>query len=133
MVCPLLLEAEGGYSEDMKNVQVKRVYEKAEKSDGFRILVDRLWPRGISKEEARIDEWIKDAAPSNALRKWFSHDPEKWNEFRRRYSGELKTDSEKKEAVKHIRRIAKEQPVTLLFSARDIEHNNALVLRDHIK
>jgi uncharacterized protein YeaO (DUF488 family) len=108
-------------------IRIKRIYDPATKEDGFRILVDRLWPRGIKKETAKIDLWLKEVAPSGELRKWFSHDPEKWEEFKKKYSKEL---AAKQELLKEIRRIEKEKgTVTLLYSARDEEHNNAVTLR----
>ncbi len=110
-------------------IALKRVYEESETSDGTRILVDRLWPRGLSKERARIDLWLKEIAPSNDLRKWFGHEPEKFAEFRRRYEAELASESGQK-ALTKLRDIAKHEQVTLLFAAHDMEHNNAVVLRD---
>jgi uncharacterized protein YeaO (DUF488 family) len=105
---------------------LKRVYEKPDQSDRFRILVDKLWPRGLSKEMAKIDLWIKEIAPSNELRKWFDHDPEKWKEFQERYRVELQ---EKEELLGRIRQLESEHgTITLLFSARDEEHNNAVAL-----
>jgi uncharacterized protein YeaO (DUF488 family) len=98
--------------------------------DGERILVDRLWPRGIKKEDAKIDEWLKEIAPSDELRKWFSHDPEKWQEFRRRYKKELKGQSE---LLKRLKVKAKKENITLLFSARDVKYNNAIVLKEVIE
>lgn len=111
-------------------IKIKRVYDPVLKDDGRRILVDRLWPRGVKKEKARIDEWLKDIAPTDELRKWFSHDPEKWQEFRRRYKKELK---DKKELIQKLRAEAKSGKITLLFSARDIEYNNAVVLKEVIE
>lgn len=111
----------------MGKTRLKRVYEKAEKDDGFRILIDRLWPRGLSKKKAKIDLWIKDVSPSNELRKWFNHDPAKWPEFQKRYRQELHSQ---KEAVKSLKRKIKEEgSVTLLFSASDENHNNAVALK----
>lgn len=124
----VLVEVEGEVG-DM--IQIKRVYEKAEKSDGYRILVDRLWPRGISKENAKIDLWLRDISPSHELRKWFHHKEQKWEEFEKKYKEELK---EKKEFIKQIKEIEKkEKMVTLLFGAKDEEHNNAMVLLDVLK
>ena len=111
------------------NVQLKRAYERPEKKDGVRILVDRLWPRGVSKEEARLDEWIKEIAPSAELRTWFGHDPRRWDEFRHRYRAEL---AEHVETLKDLRRRAREGPITLVYSARDEIHNDAVVLRNVI-
>lgn len=110
-------------------LNVKRVYEAAAKGDGYRILVDRLWPRGLSKEHAKVDLWLKDVAPSNELRKWFGHDPEKWTEFRKRYRAELQ---EQGEALAEIKRRAKAGPVTLLYGAKDEEHNQAVALKEFI-
>lgn len=108
------------------HIKLKRVYEEAEKDDGFRILIDRLWPRGISKEKSRVDLWLKDIAPSNELRKWFGHELAKWSEFQKRYREELKN---KQELVEKLKKTIKEKKVvTLLFSASDKKHNNAVVL-----
>ncbi len=106
-------------------LRVKRIYEPASKDDGRRILIDRLWPRGITKEHADIDEWLKEIAPSNELRKWFSHDPSKWQEFKRRYAKELE---KKQELVETLKSEAKHGRITLVFSAKDSEHNNAVAL-----
>jgi uncharacterized protein YeaO (DUF488 family) len=111
------------------NVRLKRAYEPPEKTDGTRILVDRLWPRGVSKEEAKLDEWIKEIAPSSELRTWFGHDPRRWDEFRKRYRSEL---AEHSETLKDLRRRAREGPITLVYSARDEIHNDAIVLRNVI-
>jgi uncharacterized protein YeaO (DUF488 family) len=110
-------------------IAIKRVYEQPEASDGKRILVDRLWPRGLSKEKAQLTDWMKEIAPSDELRRWFGHDPEKFAEFRRRYEAELKS-GEAKEKLAELRTLAREGHVTLLFAAHDTEHNNAIVLRD---
>lgn len=106
-------------------VQIKRVYEEPKGSDGMRILVDRLWPRGLTKEKARVDLWLKEIAPSNELRKWFAHDPKKWTEFQARYKDELKSDAEQLAVLK---KEAAKGPVTLLYAAHDEEHNEAVVL-----
>jgi uncharacterized protein YeaO (DUF488 family) len=111
------------------NIKLKRAYEPAEPSDGTRILVDRLWPRGVSRDEAALDQWLKDVAPSTDLRKWFGHDPGRWDEFRERYVGELSQHSEQ---VKELRTLAREGTVTLVYSAHDENHNDAVVLRDFI-
>ncbi len=111
-------------------IKIKRVYDPVLPDDGKRILVDRLWPRGINKGKARIDEWLKDIAPSDNLRKWFSHDPEKWQEFRRRYKKELE---KKLELVERIKSQTKKGNITLLFSARDVKYNNAIVLKEVIE
>jgi len=110
-------------------IKVKRIYDPVSPDDGKRILVDRLWPRGIKKNEAEINEWLKDIAPSDGLRKWFSHDPNKWQEFKNRYIKELKNNSE---LIERLKAVAKKEKVTLLFSAKDIEHNNAVVLKEVI-
>jgi uncharacterized protein YeaO (DUF488 family) len=108
-------------------VSIKRVYEKPDAADGFRVLVDRLWPRGVSKEHAEVDEWLKDVGPSDHLRKWFGHVPERFDEFATRYKTEL-TDSE---AFRALKVIVDERPkVTLVYSAKDQEHNQAVVLLD---
>ena len=106
--------------------KVKRVYEPANPDDGARVLVDRLWPRGVSKTQAKLSLWLRDAAPSDALRKWFGHDPRKWEAFRRRYQTELKSKSEIVVTLKGLEQ--KHQRVTLLFAAADPQHNNAVVL-----
>lgn len=107
-------------------VEIKRVYEEPSRADGTRILVDRLWPRGLSKEKARVDIWLKDIAPSTELRKWFSHDPSKWAEFQARYRQELKSDADLLDVLK---KKAAEGPVTLLYGAKDEVHNEAVVLQ----
>jgi uncharacterized protein YeaO (DUF488 family) len=107
-------------------IKIKRVYDKASKEDGFRILVDRLWPRGMSKDKAKVDLWLKELAPSDDLRKWFSHDPQKWQEFKKRYEKELK---DKQELLRIIKQAEKENgTVTVLYSAKDEEHNQAVAL-----
>ena len=107
-------------------ITIKRAYDPPSSSDGTRVLVDRLWPRGVSKEELNLDMWIKEVAPSATLRKWFSHDPERWKEFQRRYIDELKDNEQ---AWKPIAKAAHEHHVTLVFGSRDVEHNNAVVLQ----
>jgi len=111
-------------------VRLKRVYDDASPDDGTRVLVDRLWPRGRSREAAKVDLWIKDLAPSDALRHWFNHDPERWPEFRKRYRAELAENSEGLETL--CRLVAGTKPVTLLFAAKDSEHNNAVVLKERL-
>lgn len=106
-------------------VRTKRAYERAEPSDGYRVLVDRLWPRGVSKDEAQLDEWARELAPSPELRKWFGHVPERFEEFRRRYRAELEPQEEK---LRELRRRARGHTVTLVYGARDTEHNGAVVL-----
>lgn len=108
-------------------IKVKRIYEEAEKGDGFRILVDRLWPRGLSKEKAKVDLWLKEIAPSDELRKWYHKNKTKWNEFQKRYKEELKVKKGIMDELKKI--IEKEKVVTFLYSARDEEQNNAVVLK----
>ncbi|HEY7418127.1 MAG TPA: DUF488 domain-containing protein [Ktedonobacteraceae bacterium] len=110
-------------------IKLKRAYEEAAEDDGTRVLVDRIWPRGLSKERAHIDLWLKDIAPSNELRKWFAHDPSRFSEFRQRYHQELTTSS-RQEALHKLREMARQQKITLIFSAHDTEHNNAVVLQD---
>ena len=111
-------------------VKIKRVYDPPERGDGQRILVDRLWPRGLSKRAAAVDEWMKDLGPSHELRKWFGHDPRRWPEFRRRYVAELRTQ---RDPLMAIARKATRGAVTLLFGARDPEHNQAVVLKGVIE
>ena len=114
-----------------KMIKMKRIYDQPAKEDGFRILVDRLWPRGISKEKVKVDLWLREIAPSNDLRKWFSHDPKKWGDFKIRYERELKG---KQELLHKIKEAEKEKGiVTILYSARDEEHNNAVVLNAVLK
>ena len=108
-------------------INIKRVYEKPSKSDGIRILVDRLWPRGMTKEKAAVDLWLKNIAPTTELRKWFDHDPEKWNEFQKKYHRELKKN---KEQVSLLNEQMKKGMVTLVYGARDEEHNEALVIME---
>jgi uncharacterized protein YeaO (DUF488 family) len=109
------------------NVGLKRAYEPPVREDGVRILIDRLWPRGVRKADARIDRWIKEIAPSTALRKWFGHDPARWEEFRQRYRAELREHDAELNA---LRDQAREGPITLIYSARDEAHNDAVVLRE---
>lgn len=111
-------------------IKLKRIYEEPEETDGYRILVDRLWPRGIKKEKAKIDLWAKDIAPSNELRKWFAHDAAKWDAFTKRYKGELNANPEFRNLVSQI---SSKPVVTILFAAKDTEHNNAVVVRSMLK
>jgi uncharacterized protein YeaO (DUF488 family) len=107
-------------------IQVARIYEPAKKSDGWRVLLDRLWPRGVKKENAHVDQWMKEIAPSAALRKWFGHAPERWPEFQRRYTAEL---AKKKELMTELKQAEKTHgTLTLVFGAKDKEHNQAIVL-----
>lgn len=108
-------------------IKLKRAYEPPARDDGTRILVDRLWPRGLKKADAAIDEWMKDIAPSTGLRKWFGHDPARWQEFRRRYRAEIRQHPE---LLERLRRLAQQSPLTLVFSARDETRNDAIVLKD---
>ncbi len=108
-------------------IRIKRIYEPPAATDGRRVLVDRLWPRGVSKDEAKVDEWLKEIAPSNELRTWFGHDPAKWAEFRTRYRDEIKGHGE---LLDRLRTEAHKGTVTLLFAAKDEEHNNAVVLKE---
>ena len=111
------------------NIKIKRVYKPPSKDDGTRILVDRLWPRGVSKEKAKIDLWLKEIAPTTELRKWFDHDPDKWQRFRGRYKTELRHNGE---AVKTLKAMARQGPITLVYAARDERHNEAVVLRQFL-
>src|SRR5262249_25680742 len=111
-------------------IKLKRAYEKPAKDDGERLLVERLWPRGLTKAQAKLDMWLKEIAPSPELRKWFGHDPDRWVEFRRRYLKELR---QKADLVKLLKRKAKEGTITLIYAARDEEHNGALVLRQFLQ
>lgn len=111
-------------------IQCKRIYDEASPDDGMRVLVDRLWPRGISKDRANLDRWMKEIAPSDALRKWFDHDPDKWKTFCRRYHAEL---DEKDETVHLLREAADEGTLTLVYAARDRTHNNAVALKQYLE
>jgi uncharacterized protein YeaO (DUF488 family) len=111
-------------------IDLKRVYDPPANSDGRRILVDRIWPRGITKADLQIDVWLKDLAPSTELRKWFGHDPAKWDEFRKRYAGELEQRSE---ALEELVDNARAGHVTLVFSAKDTQHNNAVALKEQLE
>jgi uncharacterized protein YeaO (DUF488 family) len=111
----------------MPAVRARRVYEQAAQSDGSRVLVDRLWPRGLSKDKAHLDEWLKAVAPSDELRRWYGHQPVRFAEFKRRYEAELK-DPERAEALRHLREEARSGPVTLLTASKDLEHSEAAVL-----
>ena len=112
------------------DVRTKRVYEPAASSDGYRILIDRLWPRGISREQARLDAWDRDLAPSTELREWFAHDPSRFDEFRRRYIEELRAHRPR---LSELRARARRGTVTLVFAARDTEHNDAVVLAEVLR
>lgn len=109
------------------NIAMKRAYDPPDEADGIRVLVDRLWPRGLTKKSAAIDQWPKDVTPSTELRKWFHHDPDRWDEFRRRYLVELK---DKGSELDELRKLAQAGPITLIYAARDTPHLHATVLRD---
>lgn len=109
-------------------VRVKRIYDPVERDDGYRVLVDRLWPRGLSRSQVRVDAWLKDLAPSDALRQWFRHDPQRWEEFQRRYAEELRSP-DKQPALRILAEKARTATITLLYAARDREHNNAIALQ----
>jgi uncharacterized protein YeaO (DUF488 family) len=111
-------------------IQLKRVYNTPSRGDGVRFLVERLWPRGIRKQDLPLDGWLKDAGPSDGLRKWFSHDPDKWGEFKRKYFAEL---DRRPDAWEPIRKSAERRKVTLLYSSRDEEHNNAVALKQYLE
>lgn len=108
-------------------VRIKRIYDPVTPEDGRRVYIDRLWPRGLKKSEAVFDEWLKDVAPSDGLRKWFGHEPSRWPEFRERYLHELEG---KRDILERLRAEARRETVTLLYSAKDTEHNNALVMKE---
>lgn len=110
-----------------KNLRLKRAYEKPSSEDGVRVLVDRLWPRGVRKADAAIDHWFKELSPSTELRKWFAHDPTRWSEFRERFKRELR---QRGDLLDQLRALASKGPVTLVYAARDELHNDAIVLRD---
>jgi uncharacterized protein YeaO (DUF488 family) len=124
------LVKEGTFMATQKlSVALKRVYDEPSTTDGTRVLVERLWPRGISKQRAHIDVWLKDIAPGTELRKWFNHDPQKFQEFRRRYETELQSEVAQ-DALTRLREIAKHGQLTLVFAAHDIDHSNAVILQD---
>lgn len=110
-------------------IRLKRAYEEPEPDDGFRVLVDRLWPRGVGKEEIALDRWMKEIAPSDDLRRWYDHDPERWDEFRERYETELDGMDEE---VGFLHEKSEEGTLTLVYAAKDRDHNNAVVLRDYL-
>jgi uncharacterized protein YeaO (DUF488 family) len=113
-----------------RGVQTKRIYEEAKAGDGYRILIDHIWPRGVSKERAQLDEWAPELAPSDELRKWFDHLPSRYARFRARYRRELSTQSKR---LDELRRRAESGPLTILYAARDQEHNNAVVLAEILR
>ena len=112
------------------DVRVKRVYEEPDPGDGYRVLIDHIWPRGVSRERAHLDDWARDLAPSDDLRRWFSHDPAKFDEFRARYVAEL---ADQRARVVELARRARTGPVTIVYAARDQEHNNAVVLAELLR
>jgi uncharacterized protein YeaO (DUF488 family) len=120
--------AKGGHK--VLDVNLKRVYEAADESDGYRVLIDRLWPRGVSRQAAQLNDWARDIAPSAELRVWFNHDPARFAEFRRRYLDELAAQTDE---LKRLRRIAQDGRLTLVYSARDPEHNDAVVLAEVLR
>jgi uncharacterized protein YeaO (DUF488 family) len=111
-------------------INIKRIYDPPSPQDGFRILVDRLWPRGLSKEKAKVDLWMRDISPSNELRQWYGHDPDKWTEFKKKYLGEIK---EKKEEFDLLRKKARQGTVTFLFSSKEEKLNNAAALKEFVE
>jgi uncharacterized protein YeaO (DUF488 family) len=111
-------------------IELKRAYEPPAASDGLRVLIDRIWPRGISKEDAKLDEWAREVAPSSELRKWFGHDPDKWDEFRKRYFREL---DNKRDLLDSLLQKVRGKRVTLVFGARDEVHNNAVALKEYLQ
>jgi uncharacterized protein YeaO (DUF488 family) len=112
------------------DVRLKRAYEPSAASDGYRVLIDRIWPRGVSRQEAQLDEWARELAPSTELRRWFDHDPARFAEFRTRYSGELAAQNDK---LRELRRRARAGTLTLVYGARDTEHNDAVVLAEILR
>ncbi|KAA3620747.1 MAG: DUF488 domain-containing protein [Proteobacteria bacterium] len=112
------------------DIRVKRVYDGASKDDGLRVLVDRIWPRGVTRDQAAVDLWLKEVAPSTALRRWFGHDPDKWVEFKRRYYEEL---GQRPESLTHLLESVRVGPVTLVYAARDRDHNQAVALRLYLE
>jgi len=118
------------YIFDMALIKIKRAYEPIEKSDGFRILVDRLWPRGIKKEDAHFDVWLKEIAPTSELRKWFNHETEKWDEFTKKYMTELKVSPALEELLTLV---DKHRIITLVYGAKDEQHNQAIVIKEYLE
>jgi uncharacterized protein YeaO (DUF488 family) len=130
LTCPTDRPRRDAVEDSPMPIQIKRVYDPPARSDGKRILVDRLWPRGLSKEKAKIDLWLRDIAPSNELRKWYQHDPEKWAEFRKRYFVELKAQTE---AVNALTAAIEKGTTTLLFSSKELKFNNATALKAYLE
>ena len=120
------------YTQGIYTVRIKRIYDKPSETDGFRILVDRLWPRGMSKKDAKGGLWLKEIAPGDNLRKWFGHDPEKWYEFKRRYFKELDSLTEKQDLLNVIIEYSRKGAVTLLYAAKDADHNNAVAIMEYL-
>ena len=114
------------------SVKIKRVYDPPAAEDGRRVLIDRLWPRGVRREEAHLDAWLRDVAPSDELRRWFGHDPARWDEFQARYHREL-ADEAHQAALAELRERAQQGPLTLLFATKDTEHNSAVVIREALE
>lgn len=125
-----MVAALGNREHTMATIHCERAYDTPARDNAYRVLVDRLWPRGIKKENLPLDDWLKEIAPSTALRRWFNHDADKWPEFRRRYRKELEPHSE---ALRALLRRAGQRPVVLVYAARDHDHNNAVVLRDYLQ
>ena len=115
----------------MKPVRLKRAYDAPSSDDGLRVLVDRLWPRGLRRDSSKIDLWLKDVAPSDGLRRWFGHDPSRWVEFEKRYRAELAKNAQNVASLREL--LKRDKPLTLLYAAKDSEHNNAIVLRDFLR
>ncbi len=111
-------------------LQTKRIYNRPSRGDGLRVLVDRIWPRGVKKQDAQIDQWLKELAPTPELRKWFNHEPEKWDDFKQRYFHEL---DRHRGTVEELAKKTRRGQVTLLFGAKDTEHNNAVALEEYLK
>jgi uncharacterized protein YeaO (DUF488 family) len=114
------------------DIRMRRIYEEPSPADGMRVLVDRIWPRGLAKAAARVDEWAKAVAPSTQLRRWYGHDPSKFDQFRRRYRVEL-AEPERQEALRHLCELARSGPLTLLTATKDLEHSQAAVLLEHLR
>jgi uncharacterized protein YeaO (DUF488 family) len=112
------------------SIDLKRAYDPPARGDGYRVLVDRIWPRGVTKDELEVDAWLKDLAPSTGLRRWFGHDPKKWDEFRQRYARELEPHAD---ALDQLAQRAREAHLTLIFGAKDTEHNNAAALKEYLE
>jgi uncharacterized protein YeaO (DUF488 family) len=114
----------------MLDVRIKRIYAEPDRGDGYRVLIDHVWPRGVSRERARLDEWARELAPSDQLRRWFAHDPARFDEFRARYRGEL---ADQRDHVRELARRARSRPVTIVYAARDQQHNNAVVVAELVR